>query len=59
MHHDWIFDVLKDLHAYACQNDLPRLADAAEVALSVARAETAEQAGFDARPGMGKPGPPN
>ncbi len=26
MRHDWIFDVLADLHAYALANDLPDLA---------------------------------
>lgn len=41
MRHEWIFDVLKDLQAYARENDLPRLAEVAEEALDVARAEVA------------------
>ena len=41
MRHDWVFDVLSDLHAYACQNDLPRLAEKVGLALVEARAEIA------------------
>ena len=41
MRHDWVFDVLSDLHAYACQNDLPRLAEKVELALLEATAEIA------------------
>jgi len=44
MRHDWILDVLRDLHAYAGKNDLPRLAEAAQDALDVARSELAEGA---------------
>jgi hypothetical protein len=39
MRHDWVFDVLRDLKAYALTNDLPALALKAEEALRVARAE--------------------
>lgn len=39
MRHDWIFDVLTDLHAYACRNDLPGLAEKVEAALGEALRE--------------------
>lgn len=39
MRHDWILDVLTDLHAYACRNDLPGLAEKVEAALSEAMRE--------------------
>ena len=39
MRHDWIFDVLSDLKAYALKNNLPALAAKADEALVVARAE--------------------
>ncbi|MGL4237991.1 hypothetical protein [Tabrizicola sp.] len=42
MHHDWIFDVLSDLHDYATRNDLPGLAEKAEEAMLEARREIAE-----------------
>lgn len=42
MRHDWVFDVLSDLHAYACRNDLPRLAEKVELALFEAKAEIAD-----------------
>lgn len=41
MRHDWIYDVLSDLKAYATANRLPALAAKAEEALVVARAEIA------------------
>ncbi|NEY90932.1 hypothetical protein [Tabrizicola oligotrophica] len=41
MRHDWIFDVLRDLKAYALSNGLPALAVKADEALRVARAEMA------------------
>lgn len=41
MRHDWIFDVLRDLRAYAQTNGLPALAHKADEALRVARAEIA------------------
>ena len=49
MRHDWIFDVLSDLRAYAVANGLPGLAAKADEALVVARAEVA-QAGDDGAP---------
>ena len=39
MRHDWIFDVLSDLKAYAIQNDLAALAVKVEEAMVIARAE--------------------
>ena len=42
MRHDWIFDVLSDLHDYATQNDLPGLAEKVEEAMSEARHEISE-----------------
>lgn len=44
MRHDWIFDVLKDLRAYAEANGLPDLAAKAGECLDVAEAEIAAQA---------------
>ncbi len=42
--HDWVFNVLEDLQSYALRNGLPRLADAADHTLTVARAELAQAA---------------
>lgn len=39
MRHDWIFDVLSDLKAYALQNNLPALAAKVDEALILAKAE--------------------
>lgn len=39
MRHDWIFDMLSDLHDYACRNDLPDLAQKVEETLITARRE--------------------
>ena len=39
MRHNWILDVLTDLHAYACRNDLPGLAEKVEAALGEALRE--------------------
>jgi hypothetical protein len=39
MRHDWILDVLADLHAYASRNDLPGLARKMEDALQEMRRE--------------------
>jgi hypothetical protein len=39
MRHDWIFEVLRDLKAYALANGLPAVAAKADEALRVARAE--------------------
>jgi hypothetical protein len=41
MSHDWIFDVLSDLHAYATRNDMPGLAARVLEALVAARREIA------------------
>lgn len=41
MRHDWIFEVLRDLKAYAQANGLPALAQKADEAMRVARAELA------------------
>lgn len=49
MRHEWIFEVLRDMKAYALANGLPALALKAEEALRVARAEIA---------GGGKPADP-
>jgi hypothetical protein len=55
MPHDWIFDVLRDLQAYARQNGLPRLAEVAEEALDVAREEVAERSDNGNPPPFGRP----
>ncbi len=39
MRHDWILDVLTDLHAYACRNEMPGLAEKVEAALGEALRE--------------------
>lgn len=39
MRHDWVFDVLSDLHAYATRNELSGLAAKVAEALEVARRE--------------------
>ncbi|MEI6098042.1 MAG: hypothetical protein WCS20_07045 [Alphaproteobacteria bacterium] len=39
MGHDWVFDVLLDLKAYALSNDLTRLASAVDEALQIATEE--------------------
>ncbi len=41
MRHDWIFEVLTDLRAYALANNLPALAAKTEEALRTARIEIA------------------
>ncbi len=43
MSHDWIFDVLRDLRAYALANGLPALAAKADEAIRVAEAEIASR----------------
>ncbi|WP_137111263.1 hypothetical protein [Rhodobacter sp. SY28-1] len=50
MSHDWVFDVLSDLLAYANQNDLPRLAVRVAEAISEARQELALLDGPDEPP---------
>lgn len=42
MRHDWIFDVLTDLQAYADRNALQELAQKLEETLAVARWELGE-----------------
>ncbi|WP_022702499.1 hypothetical protein [Pseudorhodobacter ferrugineus] len=44
MRHDWIFDVLADLRAYADENNLPALAAQVTATLRVADIEVAEEA---------------
>jgi hypothetical protein len=39
MRHEWVFDVLSDLLAYATRNDLPGLAAKVSAALDEARRE--------------------
>ncbi len=39
MRHDWVFDVLSDLLAYATRNDLPRLVAKVSETIEVARDE--------------------
>ncbi len=39
MRHDWVFDVLSDLLAYATRNGLPRLAAKVSEAIEEARRE--------------------
>ena len=39
MRHDWVFDVLSDLLAYATQNGLPRLAAKVSETIDEARRE--------------------
>ena len=45
MRHDWIFDVLADLRAYADLNDLPALAAQVEKTIRVADLEVTDAAG--------------
>lgn len=41
MRHEWMFEVLRDLKAYALANGLPAVAAKAEETLQAARAEVA------------------
>jgi hypothetical protein len=43
MRHDWIFDVLADLRAYADQNNLPALAAQVTATLQVAELEITDE----------------
>ncbi len=52
MRHTWVFDVLADLQAYACRNDLPRLAEKVELALLEARAEILGETDADPPPAV-------
>lgn len=45
MRHDWIFDVLTDIGAYADENGLPALADQVRMALLVAELEVGASVG--------------
>lgn len=45
MSHDWVFDVLDDLHSYAVANDLPALAAKIEELVQIAAAEIAAKSG--------------
>lgn len=56
MHHDWIFDVLRDLRSFAQKNGLPALAAQVETTLQVAETEIAALNGRDA-PEEGDGGP--
>lgn len=57
MRHDWIFDVLSDLKAYALANGMVALAAKAEEALAVARAEVARSGdGREGDAGQGESG---
>jgi hypothetical protein len=47
MRHNWIFDVLSDLHAYAERNGLPELAQKIEEARLLARVEIGRIEGPD------------
>jgi hypothetical protein len=60
--HDWVFDVLRDLLAYAQQNDLPALAARVEATIAVAeveidaeREQTAAAGQARVRSGSGRP----
>lgn len=44
MRHDWIFDILSDLHDYASRNDLPELALKVQETLVIARREVEAEA---------------
>jgi hypothetical protein len=50
MRHDWIFDVLSDLLAYATRNDLPGIAARVSETLEEARRELAAGDGRDEPP---------
>ena len=47
MRHDWIIDVLSDLHTYADRNALPELALKLQETLAMARWEVARSDGED------------
>ncbi len=50
MRHDWVFDVLSDLLAYATQNGLPRLAAKVSESIAEAQSEIATQSGGPEEP---------
>jgi len=57
MRHDWIFDVLSDLKAYAIRNDLPALAAKVDEAIAVAKVEI-EAEGASGKGSAGRGGMP-
>lgn len=62
MRHDWVFDVLRDLLAYARTNDLPALAAKVEATMAVAEAEVAalgDGQGFPPAANTSRPGRPH
>ena len=52
MGHDWVFDMLRDLQAYALANGLPALAAKAGETLQVAEVEIAAQGAAPFGPGQ-------
>jgi len=56
MRHDWIFDVLTDLKAYAVANGMIALAVKADEAIIVARKEVIRTDDPNAPPDAAKPG---
>lgn len=58
MRHEWVFDVLRDLKAYALSNGLPALAAKADEALIIARAEIVVLPGGEAGSDPGPSGVP-
>lgn len=57
MRHEWIFDVLTDLRAYALAHGMVALAAKADEALVVARKDVAQADGGSAPQGGGSQGP--
>lgn len=47
MEHDWIFDVLDDLQAYAKRNELPKLAEQIQETTLLAAVEIASRQGSE------------
>ena len=58
MRHDWIFEVLEDLRAYALQNGLIATANKAEEALRIARLEVGSEEDENSPPSGGAGGMP-
>ena len=56
MRHDWIFDVLSDLRAYAVAHGMTALATKADEALQVARDEVARVGNPDGPSDLPSPG---
>lgn len=55
MPHDWVFDVLSDLLAYATQNGLPGLAEKVSETIDVARSEITAAGGGPEEPPQSPP----